>query len=129
MLAKLRLPILVLAPAIVIAGCANNELFNGAVDPVSTSSLAQKPKVDPVCQALAAQIESLRGEGIEAKIEKAAARKYRFKKGELTKVDQLTKANADFQSKCSTLPRTASVAPVAGATKAPANGAPTSKAQ
>jgi len=58
---------------------------------------------------LASRIEALRKEGIAEKIEKAAAKKYKMTQSDLNKADQLTKANADFQLRCSTImPKSAS---------------------
>jgi hypothetical protein len=59
------------------------------------------------------------------KIEKASIRKYKMTRADLVKADQLTKANAEFQLRCSTImpkPATAQVSstPVATATTAPA---------
>ena len=70
------------------------------------------PKVDPACIALTSRIEGLRKEGIADKIEKASAKKYKMTQADLTKADQLTKANAEFQARCSQLspkPTTAQV--------------------
>ncbi|HZT46489.1 MAG TPA: hypothetical protein VFA64_00855, partial [Hyphomicrobiaceae bacterium] len=60
-------------------------------------------KVDPQCVTLASRIEALRKEGIGDKIEKAAAKKYKMTQSDLNKADQLTKANAEFQLRCSTI--------------------------
>jgi hypothetical protein len=115
---------LVLA-GVLLAGCAdgNDGIF-------TTGSLTGGPqtaaaeKADPACMSLASRIESLRKEGIPAKIEKAAAKRYKMTQADLGKADQLTKANADFQARCSTVktaPVTADVAPPAdSAPKAPA---------
>lgn len=124
MLATLRVPMAALAGSIVLAGCAGgNDVFNfngsSATTPVTTSSVPAQPKMDPACPSLSAQIESLRREGVAEKIEKAAAKKYKMTPADLTKADQLTKANAEFATKCSTLPRSASApAPVAAAPQA-----------
>ncbi len=113
-----------------VAGCANDGSLVTGADPVQTSSVTPAPKPDPLCVTLAAQIETLRKDGIAEKIEKAAAKKYKMKPEDLVKADQLNKANADFQSRCSTLgPRatTAQGAPagrVATAGPAPATVAP-----
>jgi hypothetical protein len=103
MLAKLRAPTIVLAGALALAGCANMEGFGGSSQ-TTTGSLAPQPKIDPACVILASEIENLRGEGIADKITKAAANKYKMKPADLVKTDQLTKASAEFQAKCSTLP-------------------------
>ena len=116
---------LVLA-GVLLAGCAmegNDGIF-------TTGSLTGGPqtagaeKSDPVCMSLASRIETLRKEGIPAKIEKAAAKRYKMTQADLGKADQLTKTNAEFQARCSTVktaPVTADVPPSTDtATKAPA---------
>ena len=101
--------------SLLMAGCASdgsdNIFTTGAL---GTQAAASDPKVDPQCVTLASRIETLRKEGIGDKIEKAAAKKYKMTQADLTKADQLTKANADFQLRCSTImpnPITASPAP------------------
>jgi hypothetical protein len=91
-----------------LAGCAGDGsdggLFTtGAIG--SDNAVAEAPKVDPACVALTSRIEGLRKEGIADKIEKASAKKYKMTQADLTKADQLTKANAEFQARCSTLSR------------------------
>ena len=128
MLATLRVPAVLLIGSIALAGCAGSDPFGGGANQVTTSSVTLQPqKIDPACPSLAAQIDSLRREGVADKIEKAAAKKYKMTPADISKADQLNKVNADFQSKCSTLPRTASVAPVTPTTAAPA-GATTAPA-
>jgi hypothetical protein len=86
--------------AVTLAGCAgdgDNIFTTGAL---GTSAEA---KLDPMCVTLASRIEALRKEGIAEKIEKAAAKKYKMTQSDLNKADQLTKANADFQLRCSTI--------------------------
>ena len=64
--------------------------------------------------SLASRIETLRKDGIPDKIEKAAAKRYKMTQADLGKADQLTKANAEFQARCSTVrtaPVTADVPP------------------
>lgn len=113
MLATLRVPALVIVGTITLAGCAALDGMGGGND-VATGSVAPAPKIDPQCVALTSQIEALRKEGIAEKIEKAAHKKYKMTAADFGKADQLTKANAEFQNKCSTLaPRTAAAAPPA----------------
>ena len=92
-----------------LAGCAgdgDNIFTTGAL---GTSAEA---KLDPMCVTLASRIEALRKEGIAEKIEKAAAKKYKMTQSDLNKADQLTKANADFQLRCSTvMPKSATIDP------------------
>ena len=107
---------LVLA-SLALAGCAgdgsDNFFTTGAL---GTQAAAPEPKVDPACVSLASRIETLRKEGVAEKIEKAAAKKYKMTQADLTKADQLTKANADFQFRCSTImPRSASTSPPSAA--------------
>jgi len=112
-----------------LAGCAGegNEGILGTsftgFTTGSTQAAAPEPRVDPACVSLASRIETLRKEGIAEKIEKAAAKKYKMTQSDLTKADQLTKANSDFQFRCSTItPNTVAIStppPPAAAPKAP----------
>ena len=126
MLATLRVPAVLLISSVALAGCAGSDMFGANQSSMTTSSVgAQAQKMDPACPSLSAQIDTLRKEGIADKIEKASAKKYKMTPADMAKADQLTKANAEFQNKCSTLPRSASVAPVAPtAAVAVAAGAP-----
>ena len=103
---------LVLA-SLALAGCAgdgSDSFFTTGA--LGTQAAAPEPKVDPACVSLASRIETLRKEGVAEKIEKAAAKKYKMTQADLSKADQLTKANADFQFRCSTImPRSASTSP------------------
>ena len=134
MLATLRVPLYVLIGSFAVAGCSGGDLFGSSSSDVTTSSLSQAQtaqKVDPACGSLALEIDTLRREGVAEKVEKAAARKYKMTPADLTKASQLNKVNADYQEKCSTLPRTAAVpAPsaAAAAKAAPAAKAITAKA-
>jgi hypothetical protein len=65
------------------------------------------------------RIEGLRKEGVADKIEKASIKKYKMTHADLGKADQLTKANAEFQLRCSTImprPTTAQVSSTPAAT-------------
>ena len=97
--------VLVLA-GLLLAGCAadgsNNLFTTGALGTAETAA-ASEPKVDPACVSLVSRIEGLRKEGVADKIEKAAAKKYKMTNSDLAKADQLTKANAEFQLRCSTI--------------------------
>jgi len=93
------------------------------------SSAASELRVDPACVTLSSRIEALRKEGIGEKIEKAAAKKYKMTQADLNKADQLTKANAEFQMKCSPgLPRSADISsdvePVSAPPPAKTKGSP-----
>jgi hypothetical protein len=92
---------------LLLAGCSGE-----GTDSIFTGSLANKnvqntaapePKVDPACVSLVARIDTLRREGIGDKIEKAAAKRYKMTQADLGKADQLIKASAEFQMRCSTI--------------------------
>jgi hypothetical protein len=86
--------------ALLLVGCAEGG------DNILTGSLTgtADAKADPACVTLASRIETLRKEGIPDKIEKAAARRYKLTRSDLTKADQLTKTNAELQARCSSVP-------------------------
>jgi len=91
---------------VALVGCAGDGENIFTTGALGTSAEA---KLDPMCVTLASRIEALRKEGIAEKIEKAAAKKYKMTQSDLNKADQLTKANADFQLRCSTImPKSAS---------------------
>lgn len=88
-----------------LAGCSgegSDGLFTGSLA-ANTTQAAPEPKVDPVCVSLVSRIEALRREGVGDKIEKAAAKRYKMTVADLGKADQLNKANAEFQLRCSTV--------------------------
>ena len=110
--------------ALVLAGCAE-----GGDNIFTTGSLSGQPtaetKADPACVTLAARIDTLRKEGIPDKIEKAAARRYKMTQADLGKADQLTKTNAEFRGRCSTVPpKTTTTAEAPPATEKTAKAAP-----
>lgn len=91
-----------------LAGCAadgSNPFTTGTLgtNNEGTQQAVATPKVDPQCVALISRIETLRKDGIVEKIEKAAAKKYKMTVADAQKADQLNKANADFQARCSTI--------------------------
>jgi hypothetical protein len=97
-----------LATVIMLAGCASengNSIFTtGSLGSNENAvAAAPEPRVDPACVSLAARIEGLRKEGVAEKIEKAAGKKYKLTQTDMAKADQLTKANAEFQLRCSTI--------------------------
>jgi hypothetical protein len=107
---------------VALAGCAGD----GSDNIFTTGALgtSAEAKLDPMCVTLASRIEALRKEGVAEKIEKAAAKKYKMTQSDLNKADQLTKANADFQLRCSTImPKSATADP------APEPAAPAPKAK
>lgn len=101
---------------VALAGCAGEggeSIFTGSL---ASAEPQPKPvaeaKIDPVCVTLVARIDTLRREGIADKIEKAAAKRYKMSQADLVKADQLTKVNAEFQGRCSTVtPTTAQPTP------------------
>jgi hypothetical protein len=101
---------LVLA-GVMLGGCA----MEGSDGLFTTGSLtgqqaAADQKAEAACVTLAARIESLRKDGIADKIEKAAVKRYRMTQADLGKADQLNKANAEFQVRCSTVKPTVTTA-------------------
>jgi hypothetical protein len=98
----------VLLTGALLGGCAgdNSEggLFTtGALGDQQATAKVEPVKVDPACIALTSRIEGLRKEGIADKVEKASAKKYKMTQADLSKADQLNKANAEFQARCSQL--------------------------
>ncbi len=118
MLHRFAMPAAVLGCAL-LAGCADQI---GGLTTSSVEPAVSAPKADAVCAPLAQQINALRSEGIADKVAKAAVKKYKMTTADLTKADQLNKANADFQAKCGTVP------PVQSAAAAPAPAAPAAPA-
>lgn len=104
----------VLAPlvALLAAGCAENgALTTGSIDPsvVSEQQAKETAANKAACATLAAQIEELNKGGVAEKVEKAAAKKYKIKTADLAKANELNKANAEFQTKCSNYPTMAAL--------------------
>jgi hypothetical protein len=132
MLARSTITALLLAGTAVFAGCSDMPSLMGSSANLTTASVAPTmaaAKSDPVCTGLAAQIDSLRKEGIAEKIEKAAQKKYKMTTAELGKADQLNKTNADFQGKCSNYkPSTAAIVPAASPAPVASAAAATVKA-
>ena len=127
---SLRILPVALAMAAMLAGCASDStgLFGGSS--LTTSSVDEKAKVDPACVALQAKIDSLRQDGVSDRAAQAAATgkssTVSVKRASLTQLADLDRANAEFQSKCSTLgPRPM---PTTAAAPAPAAPAPVAKA-
>jgi len=89
--------------ALALSGCAADGTPFGP-NALTTSAVPTPPPTNPACLTLSSEIDALRKEGVADKIEKAASKKYKMTAADLKKADQLTKANADFQTKCSTLP-------------------------
>jgi hypothetical protein len=108
------------AMACMLAGCANDGslstgLNTGSVNPATAQAAKSQ---EALCLTLASQIEALNTEGVPDKVSKAAAKKYKLKAADLTKADELNKANTEFQGKCSSYPpRVAATAPIEPVTK------------
>ena len=118
-----------LAGAALLAGCADSSSLFGNSSNLTTSSVTPAAAApNPACATLTSQIDGLRKEGIADKIEKASLKKYKMSTAELVKADQLNKANADFQTKCTSYkPATAAMA-VTPAPAASANASATASA-
>ena len=93
---------LVLA-GVLLAGCAEGSDSLFTTGSLTGGPMASETKADPACMTLASRIAALRKDGIPDKIEKAAAKRYKMTQADLNKADQLTKANAEFQARCSTV--------------------------
>lgn len=114
------------ALVILLAGCADGSLssaFNtGSIDPQKQAAADQAEKSkQALCNTLVSQIDALNQEGISDKVAKAAAKKYKLKPTDITKADELNKANTEFQTKCSSYPpHVAATAPIEPVTTAAA---------
>lgn len=123
-----------------LAGCADgslNSAFNtGSIDPQKQAAAEQADKSkQALCNTLMSQIDALNQEGVSDKVSKAASKKYKLKPTDITKADELNKANTEFQGKCTSYPpRVAATAPIepvttaAVATGSAASPAPTKAA-
>ncbi len=128
MFKKLHTPTALLATAMLLAACAEGATNFGGVSggsSLTTSAIAEPPKTDPACTTLASQIDGLKKEGVADKVAQASIKKYTMKPADLVKADQLNKANAEFQAKCSlvkpiTQAEAPAVPPAAVAAVAPA---------
>lgn len=90
--------------------------------PTGAQQVAAAPKVDPACYSIAQRIETLRKDGVTDRLEKASAGKgtsVSVKRASLAQAAELDKANAEFQARCSTIPR-----PVQTTGALPSTGAP-----
>ncbi|MGE0766908.1 MAG: hypothetical protein AB7L90_10630 [Hyphomicrobiaceae bacterium] len=96
---------------LMLGACANDTLVGGfASEP--TAAIPAKPRVDPACQALAARIDDLRRDGVVERVEavsKGKSASVNVKRASLAQMAELSKANADFQARCSTVPRAAAM--------------------
>lgn len=104
---------LTIGAVLTLGACANDTLLSFSDGP-TTASLPAKPAVDPACASLASRIEALRKEGVVERVEAASKGKgatVSVKRASLGQIAELEKANADFQARCSTLPRAAATVP------------------
>lgn len=79
----------------------------------TTGSIATANKIDPACYTLTQRIDSLRSDGLTERLEKAAIGKsgtVQVKRTSLAQAAELDRLNAEFQAKCSTIPRPAQTA-------------------
>lgn len=93
--------------AVLLAGCAQDGTLTGlntaSINPPGTAQQTAV-KANPLCLTLASQIAALNKDGIADKVAKAATKKYKMKTADLAKANELNKANAEFQAKCSNYP-------------------------
>ncbi len=126
---SIRLLPVALVMTALLAGCASDSPGMFGMNPMTTSAIDEKPKVDPACVALSAKIDQLRQDGVSDRAAQAGASgkssTVSVKRASLTQLAELDRTNAEFQSKCSTLgPRPM---PQAAAASAPAPAAKTAK--
>lgn len=99
--------------ALVLGGCSGdltNPLTTQSIPATTQNTVAAVPRTDPACYSLAQRIDTLRGGGLTERLEKAAAGKssnVSVKRTSLQQAAELDRANAEFQAKCSTIPRPA----------------------
>jgi hypothetical protein len=97
-----------LMSAAVLGGCSGgvSDMFGGgSAGLATTASIPEVAKADPACATLVSQIDGLKKEGVADKVAQAAAKKYKMNTADLSKADQLNKANGEFQAKCSVGPK------------------------
>jgi hypothetical protein len=115
--------------AALVSGCADNQTLLGGTSNLTTAAVTPPaPKADPVCAGLASQIDGLRKDAAAVKVEQASQKKAKvaLTAAETAKVDQLNKANTEFQAKCSTFKPQTIAAPAAATV--PATSATVAKA-
>lgn len=106
--------LLAIGATLTLGACANNDTFFGEAASQPTAALPPKPAIDPACPALASRIDALRREGVAERVEAASRGKgasVKVKRTSLAQMTELDKANAEFQAKCSSLPRSATLPP------------------
>jgi hypothetical protein len=116
--------------ATLLGGCSGGlgDMFGSSAGLTSTASIPEVAKVDPACATLVSQIDGLKNDGVADKVAKAAAKKYKMTAADLTKADQLNKANGDFQAKCSVGPKPSQSAAVSAPSMSPVAQLAASKA-
>jgi hypothetical protein len=113
--------------AATLAGCASDGSGPFATGSVTPAPAAETAKADPACAALSTQIATLRKEGTIDRLEKVATGKgptVQVQRAALAKQAELNKANADFQTKCSTAQARNALPAAAPATETAAIAAP-----
>lgn len=111
---KTRATVKIMASLLIAAGLAACSSTGGPS--LATASVAPQPvaKIDPACTTLAAQIETLKADGVAERLEKVSTGKsasVQVKRSSLAKQAELNKANAEFQARCSVaIPRAQSAA-------------------
>ena len=98
-----------------LAGCAGDGSFPFGGTSTAAVDKPVSQRADPACVALNSKIDALRKDGVSDRAAQAAAAgkstTVPVKRASLAQLAELDKANAEFQSKCSTLgPRTAAAA-------------------
>lgn len=126
-----------LTATLLLGACSSTDGLFGMTDtPTTTAALPEKPRANPACAPLAAKISELRKEGAVERVAQASHGKgesVNVKRASLAKVTELDRANAEFQTKCSTVviapgATTVAVATPAAAAPAAAKAAPAVKA-
>jgi hypothetical protein len=123
--------IAILLSASLLGGCSGGigDMFGGSSSGLATTaSIPETPKVDPACTTLVSQIDGLKKDGVADKVAQAAAKKYKMSAADLTKADQLNKANGDFQAKCAVGPKPSQSASMTAPIAAAATQAVTAQA-
>ena len=107
--------------ALFIGGCSGgltNPLTTQSIPATTQNTVAAVPKTDPACYSLAQRIDTLRSGGLTERLEKASTGKssnVSVKRTSLQQAAELDRANAEFQAKCSTIPRPAAAPQAAAA--------------
>jgi hypothetical protein len=89
-----------------LSGCAGSSdvVQTSSVDPNAAKMAAAAAKPDPTCVALLTKIDGIRKEGVTERAEQAGQGKSTtvpVKRASLAQLAELSKANSEYQSKCS----------------------------